>query len=167
MKVAIVMGSISDLPVMEEAASMLSKFGVEYEMRVLSAHRTPDDVVNFSKTAAEKGFSVIIAGAGLSAHLAGVIASYTILPVIGVPIDASTLGGVESLLSTVQMPPGVPVATVGIGRSGATNAALLSIELLALTDRDLREKLARYRDDMRRGVLEADKKIHGKNDSNP
>jgi len=167
MKVAIVMGSISDLPVMEEAASMLSKFGVEYEMRVLSAHRTPDEVVNFSKTAAEKGFSVVIAGAGLSAHLAGVIASYTILPVIGVPIDASTLGGVESLLSTVQMPPGVPVATVGIGRSGATNAALLSIELLALTDRDLREKLARYRDDMTRGVLEADKKIHGKNDSNP
>ncbi len=168
MKVAIVMGSISDLPVMEEAASMLSRFGVEYETRVLSAHRTPDEVVRFSKNAAELGFSVIIAGAGLSAHLAGVIASYTSLPVIGVPIDASTLGGIESLLSTVQMPPGVPVATVGIGKSGATNAALLSIELLALSDLSLREKLAKYRDDMAKKVMEADSKIHkDKNDSNP
>jgi len=162
MKVAIVMGSTSDLPVMEEAAGVLRRFDIEYEMRVLSAHRTPEEVVQFSKGAIDNGFTVIIAGSGMAAHLAGAIASNTTIPVIGVPIDASTLGGIEALLSTVQMPPGVPVATVGIGASGAVNAALLCVEMLALKDNALREKFILYRDDMRKTVLEADHRIRSK-----
>jgi 5-(carboxyamino)imidazole ribonucleotide mutase len=144
-KVAIVMGSGSDRPVMEKAASTLESFGIATEVRVLSAHKTPDQALEFAATAADQGFSVIIAGAGKAAHLAGVMAAKSLLPVIGVPINAS-LDGMDALLATVQMPTGVPVATVAI--DGATNAALLAVAILAVGDDGLREKLARYRADL-------------------
>jgi 5-(carboxyamino)imidazole ribonucleotide mutase len=141
-KVAIVMGSGSDRPVMEKAAKMLAQFGIESETRVLSAHKTPDQAIEFAETAAAKGFDVIIAGAGKAAHLGGVMAAKSLLPVIGVPISAS-LDGMDALLATVQMPSGIPVATVAI--DGAGNAALLAVAMLAITDESLREKLAEYR----------------------
>ena len=156
MKVGIVMGSKSDLPIMEEAAAVLKQFGIAYEMRVLSAHRCPEEVAQFSRGALANGFSVIIAGAGMAAHLPGVIAASTTLPVIGVPIDASSLGGLDALLSMVQMPPGIPVATVGIGKAGAKNAALLAVQTLALYDQDLQKKLAGYRESLR---LAADREV--------
>lgn len=159
MKVAVVMGSKSDLPVMEEAAALLRQFGIEAEMRVLSAHRCPDEVAAFAKGASKDGVSAIIAGAGMAAHLPGVIAAYTILPVIGVSIDSSSLGGVDALLSIVQMPPGIPVATTGIGKAGAKNAALLAVEMLALSETGLRKKLASYRDSQKKTVLAADKEV--------
>jgi len=159
MKVAIVMGSRSDLPIMEESAVILKQFGVPFEMHVLSAHRSPDELAHFSKTARDDGFCVIIAGAGMAAHLPGVIASNTSVPVIGVPIDASSLGGIDALLAMVQMPPGVPVATVGIGKAGAKNAALLAVQILAGSNIALQEKLENYRDDMKRTVLQADREI--------
>ncbi|MDP9145879.1 MAG: 5-(carboxyamino)imidazole ribonucleotide mutase, partial [Actinomycetota bacterium] len=141
-KVAIVMGSGTDRPVMEKAAQTLDTFGIESDTRVLSAHKTPDQALDFATTAADQGFSVIIAGAGKAAHLAGVMAAKSLLPVIGVPIDAS-LNGMDSLLATVQMPTGIPVATVAI--DGAANAALLAVAILAINDDDLRAKLAAYR----------------------
>lgn len=141
-KVAIVMGSGSDRPVMEKAATMLDKFGVEHEMRVLSAHKTPDQAIEFAENAAANGFGAIIAGAGKAAHLAGVMAAKSLLPVIGVPINAS-LDGMDSLLATVQMPTGIPVATVAI--DAANNAALLAVAMLAIGDEKLTEKLAEYR----------------------
>lgn len=141
-KIAIVMGSGSDRPVMEKAGKMLEQFGIAHETRVLSAHKTPDQAIEFATTAADSGFEVIIAGAGKAAHLAGVMAAKSLLPVIGVPISAS-LDGMDSLLATVQMPTGIPVATVAI--DGATNAALLAVAILALTDDDLRGRLASYR----------------------
>jgi phosphoribosylaminoimidazole carboxylase PurE protein len=156
MKVAILMGSKSDLSVMEEAAAVLKQFGVQHEMRIMSAHRTPEEVMAFTKAARDNGFSVIIAGAGMAAHLAGVIAAHTTLPVIAVPIASSPLGGMDSLLAMVQMPPGIPVATVSIGKPGAKNAALLAIEMLSLASEALRGKLDQYRSDMRRTVLEED-----------
>jgi len=159
MKVGIVMGSKSDLPIMEEAAAVLKQFGIAYEMRVLSAHRCPEEVAQFSRGALANGFSVIIAGAGMAAHLPGVIAASTTLPVIGVPIDASSLGGLDALLSMVQMPPGIPVATVGIGKAGAKNAALLAVQTLALYDQDLQKKLAGYRESLRQAVLAADREV--------
>jgi phosphoribosylaminoimidazole carboxylase PurE protein len=159
MKIAVIMGSKSDLPVMEEATVLLKQFGVETEMRVLSAHRCPDEVAAFAKGAADNGISAIIAGAGMAAHLPGVIAAYTTLPVIGVPIDASSLGGIDALLSIVQMPPGIPVATVGIGKAGAKNAALLAVEMLALADPSFRKKLASYRAAQKKIVLAADKEL--------
>jgi phosphoribosylaminoimidazole carboxylase PurE protein len=158
MKVAIIMGSKSDLTVMEESSSILGQFGIEYEMRILSAHRTPDEVADFSKQARDNGFSLIIAGAGMAAHLAGVISAHTTLPVIGIPIDAS-LQGIDALFSMVQMPPGIPVATMGVGKAGAKNAALLAVEILSLADDSLRIKLDQYRQDMRQTVLEADESI--------
>jgi phosphoribosylaminoimidazole carboxylase PurE protein len=158
MKVAIIMGSKSDLTVMEESSSILGQFGIEYEMRILSAHRTPDEVAAFSKKARDNGFSLIIAGAGMAAHLAGVISAHTTLPVIGIPIDAS-LQGIDALFSMVQMPPGIPVATMGVGKAGAKNAALLAVEILSLADDSLRIKLDQYRQDMRQTVLEADESI--------
>jgi phosphoribosylaminoimidazole carboxylase PurE protein len=158
MKVAIVMGSKSDLTVMEESSFILGQFGIDYEMRVLSAHRTPDEVADFSKKARDDGYSLIIAGAGMAAHLAGVISAHTTLPVIGIPIDAS-LQGIDALFSMVQMPPGIPVATMGVGKAGAKNAALLAVEILSLTDDSLRTKLHQYRQDMRQTVLEADESI--------
>jgi phosphoribosylaminoimidazole carboxylase PurE protein len=159
MKVAVLMGSKSDLTVMEESAATLKQFGLDCEMRIMSAHRTPEEVLAFSKDAKANGFSVIIAGAGMAAHLAGVVAAHTTLPVIGVPIASSSLGGLDALLAMVQMPPGVPVATMGIGKAGAKNAALLAVEILALNDEALRKKLAQYRSDMRKTILEEDDSI--------
>jgi phosphoribosylaminoimidazole carboxylase PurE protein len=159
MKVAVLMGSKSDLAVMEECSVILRQFGLDHEMRILSAHRTPEEVVRFSKQAQENGFSVIIAGAGMAAHLAGVIAAHTLLPVIGVPIDSSSLGGLDALLSMVQMPPGIPVATMGIGKAGARNAALLAVEMLSLKDESLQARLRQYRQDIMKTVLEEDDNI--------
>jgi len=159
MKIAILMGSKSDLPVMEEVAVMLRQFGVQHEMRIMSAHRTPEEVMAFTRAARDNGFSMIIAGAGMAAHLAGVIAAHTTLPVIAVPIASSTLGGLDALLAMEQMPPGVPVATMGIGTPGAKNAALLAVEILALADEGLAKKLDQYRTDMRRAVTEEDESI--------
>jgi 5-(carboxyamino)imidazole ribonucleotide mutase len=146
------MGSGTDRPVMEKAAETLDSFGIASEVRVLSAHKTPDQAIEFAGTAADQGFEVIIAGAGKAAHLAGVMAAKSLLPVIGVPLNAS-LDGMDSLLATVQMPTGIPVATVAI--DGATNAALLAVTILALSDNDLRSKLAQYRADL------ADKTLAG------
>jgi phosphoribosylaminoimidazole carboxylase PurE protein len=159
MKVAVLMGSKSDLTVMDESAATLKQFGLDCEMRIMSAHRTPEEVLAFSKDAKANGFSVIIAGAGMAAHLAGVVAAHTTLPVIGVPIASSSLNGLDALLAMVQMPPGVPVATMGIGKAGAKNAALLAVEILALNDEALRKRLAQYRSDMRKTVLEEDDSI--------
>jgi 5-(carboxyamino)imidazole ribonucleotide mutase len=144
-KIAIVMGSGSDRPVMEKAGEMLDDFGIEHDTRVLSAHKTPDEAIHFATTAANQGFEVIIAGAGKAAHLAGVMAAKSLLPVIGVPISAS-LDGMDALLATVQMPTGIPVATVAI--DGANNAALLAVAILAVGDRDLTAKLIQYRKDL-------------------
>lgn len=136
-RVLIVMGSDSDIPVMEEAARVLEDFGVAYEMTIASAHRTPANAARLSSKAEGRGVQVIIAGAGMAAHLAGVLAAHTILPVIGVPMDNSALNGMDALLSTVQMPPGVPVATVSIGKPGARNAGLLAVQILARSDSSL------------------------------
>ena len=144
------MGSGSDRAVMDKAAETLARFGIESETRVLSAHKTPDQALEFAATAAENGFSVIIAGAGKAAHLAGVMAAKSLLPVIGVPINAS-LDGLDSLLATVQMPTGIPVATVAV--DGATNAALLAVAILAVGDPDLTGRLARYRADLAEKTL--------------
>jgi phosphoribosylaminoimidazole carboxylase PurE protein len=139
--VGILMGSESDLPVMEEALTVLDAYEVTYEVRILSAHRSPKETSQYASGAAERGIRVLIAGAGWAAHLAGVVASETILPVIGVPIDSSPLKGMDSLLATVQMPPGIPVATMAIGKGGARNAAIFAVQILALQDHDLAEKL--------------------------
>jgi 5-(carboxyamino)imidazole ribonucleotide mutase len=149
-KVAIVMGSGSDRPIMDKTGEMLDRFGIEHDTRVLSAHKTPDQAIEFAETAAGDGFGVIIAGAGKAAHLAGVMAAKSLLPVIGVPINA-TLDGMDALLSTVQMPTGIPVATVAI--DGAANAALLAVAILAIGDAELTDKLARYREDLAEKTL--------------
>jgi phosphoribosylaminoimidazole carboxylase PurE protein len=143
-RVAILMGSASDEPVMSATVETLKRFGVEHELHVLSAHRTPDKVSEFASNASRNGVRVIICGAGMAAHLAGAVAAHTTLPVIGVPLDAS-LSGLDSLLSTSQMPSGVPVATVSIGKAGAVNAAVLAVQILALSDEALAEKLAEYK----------------------
>ncbi len=155
--VGIIMGSDSDLPIMKEAVEVLEQFGVDYDLTVCSAHRLPKETADYALTAAECGVEVIIAGAGGAAHLPGVIAAYTILPVIGVPIKTSTLSGVDSLYSIVQMPKGIPVATVAI--NGSANAALLALQILALKDVGLREKLMLYRRKMAADVLEKDRKL--------
>jgi len=149
-RVAIVMGSGSDRPVMEKAATTLDRFQVAHDLRVLSAHKTPDAAIDFASSASGEGFGVIIAGAGKAAHLAGVMAAKSLLPVIGVPISA-TLDGMDSLLSTVQMPTGIPVATVAI--DGAANAALLAVAILAVDDEDLTGKLAGYRRELAETTL--------------
>ena len=147
-KVAILMGSDSDLPIMNEAAKVLDENCVPYELKILSAHRSPDDVARFTKSARSKGFKVIIAGAGGAAHLAGVIASHTTLPVIGVPMETKELKGIDSLFSTVQMPSGVPVATVSIGKAGAKNAGILALQILSLNDKALEKRLAELKKDL-------------------
>lgn len=152
MKVGVVMGSASDLGVMKGAFEMLDKFGVEYDKRVYSAHRTPAALEEWLKDARQKGFCAFIAAAGGAAHLAGVVAAHTTLPVIGVPIMSAALRGIDSLLSTVQMPSGIPVATVAI--DGAKNAALLAIEIMAVSDPELAAKLADFRAEQSRKVLE-------------
>ena len=159
-KVGIIMGSDSDLPVAEKALGVLKEYGVPYEMHVFSAHRTPIEARNFALNARERGYGVIIAAAGKAAHLAGAIAASTTLPVIGLPIKSSTLSGMDALLSTVQMPSGIPVATVAI--DGAENAALLSVQILAVSDSNLAEKLDAARVKMREKVLEKDKAVADK-----
>ncbi len=157
MKAAVVMGSISDLPVLEDTIKTLKSFGVKVEARVLSAHRTPDEAHEFAAGAEQNGIEVIIAAAGKAAHLAGVLAAYTTLPVIGLPVKSSTMDGLDSLLSTVQMPPGIPVATVAI--NGAENAALLAVQILSLKYAKLKDKLAVYKQGMAKKVLESNQKL--------
>ncbi len=147
-QVGIVMGSDSDLPIMKAAADFLAAAGVGYEMLITSAHRTPEHAATYAQTARERGLKIIIAGAGMAAHLAGVMAAHTTVPVIGVPLDASSLNGLDALLSTVQMPPGIPVATMGIGKAGAKNAAVLALRILALSDDGLHAKLIRHAQEM-------------------
>ena len=161
--VGIIMGSDSDLGVMQEATKVLKQFEVAYEIGVYSAHRSPHRTLEYVKSARERGLRVIIAGAGSSAHLAGVTAAETTLPVIGVPIDSSPLSGLDSLLSTVQMPPGVPVATMGVGKSGATNAAFFAIQILALSDEKLSRKLTEYKEQLEKTVAEKSRKVQEEN----
>ena len=156
-KIAIIMGSDSDLPVLEGAIKTLNQFDVPCEVRVLSAHRTPIEAADFARSAREKGFGAIIAAAGKAAHLAGAMAAGTTLPVIGIPVKSSTLDGLDALLSTVQMPSGMPVAPVAL--DGAVNAALLAIQILAVSDEALAEKLAAYRKEASDKVLAKDQKI--------
>lgn len=152
--VAVIMGSKSDLPVVEDTFKMLEQFEIPYEKHVLSAHRTPDETISLAKNAYDNGLKVIIAAAGGAAHLAGVIAGSTILPVIGIPMKSSTLNGLDSLLSTVQMPSGVPVATVAIGNAGAKNAAILAAQIIATSDESMAKRLQAYKEEMKRVVLE-------------
>jgi phosphoribosylaminoimidazole carboxylase PurE protein len=144
---------------MEEAAKVFKQFEVPYEIGVYSAHRSPHRTAEYVRTARERGLKLIVAGAGSSAHLAGVTAAETTLPVIGVPIDSSPLSGFDALLSTVQMPPGVPVATMGVGKSGATNAAIFAVQVLALGDARLTQKLAEYKEKLEKTVAEKSKKV--------
>ena len=157
LKVAIIMGSDSDLGIMKSAGEVLEEFGIEYSMRILSAHRTPDQSIAFAKSAAAEGFGTIIAGAGGAAHLAGVIASETTLPVIAVPIQGASLSGLDSLLSMVQMPAGIPVACVGVG--AARNAAILAAQILSLSDIELREKLKAFKARMEQQVMDKDSRL--------
>ena len=159
-KVAVIMGSDSDLPVVGKAIDKLGDFGVPVEVHVMSAHRTPEAAAAFSASAADKGFGVIIAAAGKAAHLAGVLAAHTVLPVIGIPVKSSTLDGLDALLSTVQMPSGIPVATVAI--DGAKNAAILAVEILALGDEELTEKLEAFRAKGTQEALEKDRALNSK-----
>jgi len=146
-KVAILMGSANDHDVMKAAEDALAALGIETDVRVISAHRTPERLTRFLASAEDDGIGVVICGAGMSAHLAGVTAAHTLLPVLGVPIDGSPLNGLDALLSTVQMPGGIPVATFGIGRSGAKNAGLFAAQILAAGDPDLRKRLAQFREE--------------------
>src|SRR5271170_7219208 len=157
--VSIVMGSDSDLEIMREAGKALEEFGIGYEMDVTSAHRSPERTAEFARNAAGRGIQVIIAGAGGAAHLAGVIAAHTTLPVIGVPIPATSLNGMDSLLATVQMPDGIPVATVAIGKPGATNAGILAAQMIGLADTDVAKKLTQYKEKLAKGVEEKSKKL--------
>ena len=154
-QVGIIMGSVSDEPTMRQAADVLDQLGIGYEMKAYSAHRTPDQVMAFTKGAESRGIRVIIAGAGGAAHLPGVVASHTLLPVLGVPIESKALKGLDSLLSIVQMPGGIPVGTLGIGNAGAKNAGLLAAAILAVGDEAVRERLAAYRVKQSEKVLEA------------
>ena len=158
-QVSIVMGSDSDLEIMREAGKALEGFGIEYEIDVTSAHRSPDRSADFARKAASRGIRVIIAGAGGAAHLAGVIAAHTILPVIGVPIPSTSLNGMDSLLSTVQMPAGIPVATVAIGKPGATNAGILAAQIIGVADAGIAKKLDAHKEKLARGVEEKSKKL--------
>lgn len=162
--VSIIMGSDSDLPVMRSVMDVFDKFEITYEAKVSSAHRTLDRTVKYAKDADKKGIKVIIAGAGGSAHLPGVVAAATILPVIGVPLSNSPLNGIDALYSIVQMPGGVPVATVGIGASGATNAALLTIRILAMENDKIKKSLIKYIEEMSKKVIEKDKQLQKKID---
>ena len=153
------MGSDSDAAVMQEAVKIFRLFEIPFEIGVYSAHRSPHRTGDCVRTARERGLKVIIAGAGSSAHLAGVTAAETTIPVIGVPIDSSPLSGLDALLSTVQMPPGVPVATMGVGKSGATNAAIFAVEILALGDQQLQRKLIDYKEQLEKAVAEKSRKL--------
>ena len=160
--VGIIMGSKTDLEVLQGAVEVLREFGVEHELRILSAHRTPEKVLEWSQTAEERGLEVLIAGAGSAAALPGVVAAKTVLPVLGVPVASTTLGGVDALLSIVQMPKGVPVGTLAIGKGGAANAALLAVSILAAKRPELREKLRAWRKKRADEVLKSDAEAQGK-----
>ncbi len=158
-RVAVLMGSDSDLPRMMACVDTLREFGVAPEVRVLSAHRTPDEAAAFAEGAAERGVRVLICAAGGAAHLAGVVAAHTLLPVLGVPLDNPPLGGMDALLATVQMPGGIPVASLAVGGGGPKNAALMAIRILALEDEALAQALVAYREDMRKKVLAKDARV--------
>src|SRR5882757_5979587 len=158
-QVSIVMGSDSDLEIMRESGKALEEFGIAYEIDVTSAHRSPDRTAEFARTAAGRGIRVIIAGAGGAAHLAGVIAAHTTLPVIGVPIPSTSLQGMDSLLATVQMPAGIPVATVAIGKPGATNAGILAAQIIGLSDSGVAKKLDAHKEKLAAGVAEKSEKL--------
>jgi 5-(carboxyamino)imidazole ribonucleotide mutase len=158
MKIAIVMGSDSDFPVVEKGYNILKDFGIETDVRVISAHRTPFEALEFARNAHKNGYELLIAAAGKAAHLPGVLAGCTAVPVIGIPIKSTELDGIDSLLSIVQMPPGVPVATVGI--NGAENAALLTVQILSVKYEDLRVKFSDYKKQMAEKVIEKDKKLN-------
>jgi phosphoribosylaminoimidazole carboxylase PurE protein len=157
--VGIIMGSDSDAQIMQETTKVLQQFGIPYEIGVYSAHRSPHRTLEYVRTARDRGLKILIAGAGASAHLAGVTAAESILPVIGVPIDSSPLSGLDALMATVQMPPGVPVATMGVGKSGATNAAMLAVEILALSNDSLTQRLVDYKAKLEQAVAEKSKKV--------
>ncbi len=163
-QVAILMGSANDWPTVKEAWLTLKKFGVEAEVRVQSAHRTPEEVAEFAKTAADRGIRVIIAAAGCAAHLAGVLAANTTLPVIGVPLSGGVLDGLDALLSTVQMPGGVPVATMAVGKAGAINAALFAVQILALSDPALAAKLSEHKQRLKEAVERANEELRAELD---
>jgi len=158
-RVGIVMGSDTDLPIMTETARMLKKFGVPFEIEITSAHRSPVRTSEYARTAIQRGLKVIVVGAGGASHLAGVIAAETTLPVIGVPMATTTLAGLDALLSTVQMPGGVPVACTAIGKPGAINAAIYAIEIIATSDDELAQKLAAYKEELARSVAEKSEKV--------
>lgn len=160
--VSIVMGSDSDLKVMSETAKLLEKFNIPYEMKIYSAHRCMEEALNYVVEAEEKGIEIIIGAAGKAAHLPGVIAAHTNLPVIGVPMMTSDLGGVDSLYSIVQMPTGIPVATVAIGKTGAKNAAVLALKILGIKYKEYRDTIKEYRDEMKKEVLEKNKRLEEK-----
>ena len=157
--VAIVMGSKTDWPVLEYTRNTLKDFGIESTVKVMSAHRTPHEACEFAENASKNGYKVIIGAAGGAAHLCGVLAGHTILPVIGIPVKGWSLDGLDSLLSTVQMPKGVPVATVAIGKAGAINAAILAVQIMAVGDAALRRKLTTYKKNMVKEVLQADAEL--------
>lgn len=157
--VGILMGSDSDWEVMSAAAARLEKFGVAHEVMVTSAHRAPDKTAEYARGARERGLKVIIAGAGVAAHLAGVVSAHTTLPVLGVPLESGSLRGMDALLATVQMPPGVPVGTLAIGKGGAENAAILATQIIALSDPALAEKLAAFKADLARQVEEKNARL--------
>ena len=160
LEVAVIMGSDSDLPVVEAAFPIFEKFGINYTKNVMSAHRTPHDVIGFIKNSENNGCKVFIAAAGMAAHLAGALAAHTVRPVIGIPIESGGMGGIDSLLSTVMMPPGVPVATVAVGKSGAKNSAILAIQILATSNDELQQKLVNFKEDMKNEVLEKNAKLN-------
>ncbi len=158
-KVGILMGSDSDLEVMREAEKRLDSFGIDYETRIMSAHRTPEKAAEYAATAEQRGLEVIICGAGAAAHLAGAIAANTTLPVIGIPIDSSSLKGLDALLATVQMPAGIPVATMAIGKAGAANAGLFAAQIIGRKDESVAAKLTHFKKEMAAGVEERDRKL--------
>ncbi len=149
--IGVIIGSKSDRDIISGCIEVLEEFGISYELKVISAHRTPELAREYAQNAKKRGIEVIIAGAGWAAHLAGFIASHTIIPVIGIPIDSSPLKGIDALLSTVQMPPGIPVATVSIGKGGAKNAAMLAIQILAIKYPELEKRIEEYRQEMKKG----------------
>lgn len=165
-KVGILMGSDSDLDVMGEAEKRLDFFGIAFETRIMSAHRTPDIAAKYSATAEKRGLEVIICGAGAAAHLAGAIAANTTLPVIGVPIDSSSLKGMDALLATVQMPAGIPVATMAIGKAGAANAAIFAAQIVGRNDAQVAAKLIQFKKEMAAGVEERDRKLQSERTKN-
>jgi 5-(carboxyamino)imidazole ribonucleotide mutase len=158
-KVGILMGSDSDLEVMREAEKRLDYFGIAYETRIMSAHRTPEIAAQYAATAQQRGLEVIVCGAGAAAHLAGAIAANTTLPVIGVPIDSSSLKGLDALLATVQMPAGIPVATMALGKAGAANAGIFAAQMIARKDANIAAKLTAFKKEMAAGVQERDRKL--------